>query len=299
MTVSLKHTFQSTNPDGPDASQVQPSNWNAEHVLTCATARILGRTTAGTGVVEELSVGTGLSLSAGSLAVGTVPVANGGTGANTLTGYVKGSGTSAFTASATVPTSDLTGTLGVANGGTGLATLTLNNVLLGNGTSAVQRIAPGTSGNVLTSNGTTWASSAPAVPAWVQISSVPFVAGGTTFSSIPTTYSDLLVVLYDVESSGSSDISYALGDSTTFSGTVSTTLFGNFGNLGIYIPAYKNNRGMTVSSFGVDSAGLTSPSLLNGNPDTGFWRVTGGIAQIRLTGSSVVGGTGTAVLYGK
>lgn len=53
---------------------------------------------------------------------GTLPVANGGTGATTLTGYVKGSGTSAFTASATVPTSDLSGTLGVANGGTGTST---------------------------------------------------------------------------------------------------------------------------------------------------------------------------------
>jgi len=50
--------------------------------------------------------------------------------------------------------------LGVANGGTGAATLTLNNVILGNGTSAVQFVAPGTSGNVLTSNGTTWASAA-------------------------------------------------------------------------------------------------------------------------------------------
>ena len=54
------------------------------------------------------------------------------------------------------------GALGVANGGTGATTLTANNVLLGNGTSAVQAIAPGSSGNVLTSNGTTWASTAPA-----------------------------------------------------------------------------------------------------------------------------------------
>jgi len=37
-------------------------------------------------------------------------VANGGTGATTLTGYVKGNGTSAFTASATIPYSVLTGT---------------------------------------------------------------------------------------------------------------------------------------------------------------------------------------------
>ena len=53
------------------------------------------------------------------------------------------------------------GTLGVANGGTGAATLTANAVLIGNGTSAVSAVAPGSSGNVLTSNGTAWTSAAP------------------------------------------------------------------------------------------------------------------------------------------
>jgi len=53
------------------------------------------------------------------------------------------------------PSSPLT----VGSGGTGLTTLTLNNVILGNGTSSPTFVAPGTSGNVLTSNGTTWTSS--------------------------------------------------------------------------------------------------------------------------------------------
>lgn len=168
--------------------------------LTMATARLLGRTTASSGAAEEITVGTGLSLSAGSLTNsspdqtvvltagtgisissaypnftitnsapdqtvsltgagttvvtgtypnftitsndqytgtvtsvglsggttglsvsgtnpittsgtftlgGTLVVANGGTGATTLTGYVKGNGTSAFTASATIPASDI------------------------------------------------------------------------------------------------------------------------------------------------------------------------------------------------
>jgi hypothetical protein len=59
-------------------------------------------------------------------------------------------------------TTAVTGTLPVANGGTGAATLTSNNVLLGNGTSALQVVAPGSNGNVLTSNGTTWTSATPA-----------------------------------------------------------------------------------------------------------------------------------------
>ena len=58
----------------------------------------------------------------------------------------------------------LVGTIGptvpVARGGTGATTLTANNVILGNGTSAVQFVAPGSSGNILTSNGTTWTSAA-------------------------------------------------------------------------------------------------------------------------------------------
>jgi hypothetical protein len=54
------------------------------------------------------------------------------------------------------------GTLGVPRGGTGLGTLSNNSVVLGNGTSQVKFVAPGTTGNVLTSDGTTWTSATPA-----------------------------------------------------------------------------------------------------------------------------------------
>ena len=108
--------------------------------------------TPGAGTVTSVDVSggiTGLTTSGGPITssgtvtlAGTLNVANGGTGATTLTGYVKGNGTSAMSASATVPTSDLTGTLGVANGGTGAATLT--GVLKGNGTSAFSAAVAGT-----------------------------------------------------------------------------------------------------------------------------------------------------------
>lgn len=52
------------------------------------------------------------------------------------------------------------GLVGVASGGTGQTSLTANSVLLGNGTTGVQFVAPGSSGNMLLSNGTTWTSSA-------------------------------------------------------------------------------------------------------------------------------------------
>ena len=74
MAITVKHKFVSAIPDGDDSSLVKPSNWNDDHDL-----------------------------------VGTIPVANGGTGASTLTGYVIGNGTSAMTASTTIPNTAVTG----------------------------------------------------------------------------------------------------------------------------------------------------------------------------------------------
>lgn len=106
--------------------------------------------------LSSLALGTALPISSGgtgststtfvnlaSNVTGILPVANGGTGSST--GPV-------------INLANATGTLPVSNGGTGATTLMLNGVLLGNGTSPLQAIAPGTAGNVLTSNGTSWAS---------------------------------------------------------------------------------------------------------------------------------------------
>jgi hypothetical protein len=81
------------------------------------------------------------------------------TSAGTINNMAIGGTTPAAGAFTTVTASSA---IGVASGGTGASSLTVNNVVLGNGTSPVQLVAPGTSGNVLTSNGTTWSSTAPA-----------------------------------------------------------------------------------------------------------------------------------------
>jgi len=98
---------------------------------------------------------------------------------------------------------DVSGTLPVANGGTGATTLTANNVLLGNGTSALQVVAPGTSGNVLTSNGTTWASAAaPVSGAWekVAVTTVSTAVAQVDFTNLGS-YAALRVTLNNVRPS--------------------------------------------------------------------------------------------------
>jgi hypothetical protein len=93
MAITVKHKFVSAIPDSGDTDIVQPSNWNDDHELT-----------------------------------GTIPVANGGTGASTLTGYVKGTGTTAMTASATIPNTDITGlgTASTKDAGSALGVATLD-----------------------------------------------------------------------------------------------------------------------------------------------------------------------------
>ena len=113
--------------------------------------------TSGTATFDNLSL-TG-AVVAGAWDADTIDVAHGGTGAVTLTGYVKGTGTTAMTASATIPSGDITGLgtmstqnanavaitggtvsglgtpLAVPSGGTGAATLT--GYVKGSGTSAM------------------------------------------------------------------------------------------------------------------------------------------------------------------
>lgn len=92
--------------------------------------------------VGQASITTVGTIASGTWNGTTIGVANGGTGATTLTGYVKGSGTSALTASSTIPGADISGnitgnagnvsgTVAIANGGTGATTAAAARTALG------------------------------------------------------------------------------------------------------------------------------------------------------------------------
>ena len=119
-----------------------------------------------TGTLPVANGGTGQSSNFTQYGVVYAPTTTtlGNTGAGTTITVLHGNVGGAPSYSAVSLTADVSGTLPIANGGTGAATLTANYALLGNGTSALQMIAPGASGNILTSDGTTWASTASAAP---------------------------------------------------------------------------------------------------------------------------------------
>ncbi len=70
-------------------------------------------TTIGAGKVTNSMLEGNIDLT--SKVTGVLPVSKGGSGASTLTGYVKGNGTSTMTASSTIPVSDITGAEDSAN----------------------------------------------------------------------------------------------------------------------------------------------------------------------------------------
>lgn len=150
---------------------------------------------------------------------GAVPAANGGTGqsAYTVGDILYASGTTALAKLSDVATGNVlisggvglspsygkvgltthvSGTLAVPNGGTGLSTITANALLVGAGTSTVTTISPGTSGQILASNGTAW------------------VATNNDFTSSKTTngYQKLpsgLIIQWGITASAVGDGSYA------------------------------------------------------------------------------------------
>jgi hypothetical protein len=122
---------------------------------------------------------TTTGLNANNITVGVLAVANGGTGSNTAT--FSGANITSLDAS-----NISTGTLAVARGGTGAATLTAEAVIIGNTTSAVKFVSPGTTGNVLTSNGTVWASTAPAAPSAPSTAQVLTANSGATAGAVGT-----------------------------------------------------------------------------------------------------------------
>lgn len=165
-------------------------------------------------------------------------------------------------------TSGVTGTLPVANGGTGAATLTANNVLLGNGTSALQAVAPGTTGNVLTSNGTTWASTAPAGGgSWTFLSTVTASNSATAdlVSTFNSTYDNYAIVFNSVTCANFNEVlcirlridgTYNTSNYSFSFGTSGSTYSGLLENAGSLIMMHNSSTPVPSDGSNKQAAGI-------------------------------------------
>ena len=180
---------------------------NASGSITLNNTGVLSFQTSLSGLTPSTSTTGAVTLA------GTLGVSSGGTGAATLTGYVKGSGTSALTASATIPTTDLSGTISNAQ----LANSTISGVSLGgslfnltagtgvsfsagttyNGSAAITISATGSGGSVT--------SVAATVPSFLSITGSPITTSGT----LAISYSGTALPAIN---GGTAQTSYATGD---------------------------------------------------------------------------------------
>jgi len=190
---------------------------------------IANNTTGGQSIIVKNSTGTGVTIPNGAetfvynngtdvvsaidylpaLTLGTaLPVNSGGSGATTLTGVLKGNGTSAFTAGSVSLTSEITGTLPASNGGTGIT-------------------SPGTSGNVLTSDGTNWTSTAPgggfAAGTRMSFQQTSAPTGWTKDTTAGLNDSIMRIVTGTASSGGSVAFSTFAAQTTTGAHTLATT----------------------------------------------------------------------------
>jgi len=151
---------------------------------------------------------TNVTISSGNVTI-TNAIITGGTISNTTL-------TNVTLANATI--SSVFNPLTIAQGGTNVSSITANAVIIGNGTSSIQTVSPGTAGNVLTSNGTNWVSQAGGA--------VTNIANGTSNVAILSTNGNVTSYVNGVLQSTLSSSGLALTNSLKFNdSTTQTTAF--------------------------------------------------------------------------
>ena len=151
-----------------------------------------------------------------------------------------------------------------ASGGTGQNSLTSAAVILGNGTSAVKFVSPGTSGNVLASNGTTWQSQAAAAFDAGTVTVFNQTSAPTGWTKDTSNYDNfaLRIVTGSASTGGSVDFTTAFASQTPTGSVSITSVSGSAGDTTLstpQIPSHSHTSGRAIQSeegFGGPSSGI-------------------------------------------
>ena len=233
-------------------------------------------TVGGNLTVTGTTVHTGATTFTGAVVMSTaLPIASGGTGATTA-----GNARTSLSAAGSGANSDITSITGlttpltVAQGGTGAATHTSKGVLIGNGTSAVSTVSPGTSGNVLTSDGTSWTSTAGAYVLTSGTSQASTSGTSIDFTSIPSWVKRITVLFNEVSTTGSTVILIQLGTggTPTTTGYLATKI--EFSSTGI-VTDTTNGHGVV----GGGAINVASGQVVFCNVSGNIWVGTGSVKQ--------------------
>lgn len=167
--------------------------------------------------------------------------------------------------------------ISVVSGGTGLETLTENSAIIGNGTSPVTFVAPGTSGNALSSNGTNWISSSVSdfESGTVTLFGQTNAPTGWTKNTSTGDQNAFRIVTGSVSSGGSVDFTTAFASQTPTGSVSISSITGSLGSTTLSTPVIPSH---------------THPTGARSQP--GFDRVTGSGGVFAVTGESGSAGGG-------
>jgi hypothetical protein len=207
------------------------------------------------------------------------------TGTANATTYLRGDG-----AWATVSGGGGSGTVTSINANSTIGFTFTGGPVTTSGTLTLSGPTPGTSGNVLTSNGTVWLSSAGAYPLTSGTAQASTSGTSIDFTSIPSWVKRVVVSLAGVSTTGTSEVIFRIG---TSGGIQSTGYLSTSSVVSTGVSSVNDTTGFRIYNAGGVATDLRNGALTLSLLDsaTGTWSATGIFGQSDAARNNFIGGS--------